>query len=215
MTTCTCGTGLAREYLCPRCRASTAGRLTRLPALYRLLEPELQPSASAPSYGRTSLVEAPMPVSCEVLTLRGPGGIVGVLEDWWAAMQASRAGSPPVISGTYEDRVQTAARRLVFHLDYIVDWEQAGSLATEIRHLDEAALAIVCPRDTTAQGTRIGPCPAATTIGTLCGATLRLMPGATTVTCPWCEVTYPPSSWTELRAWMDHDQEQEEVLLTG
>ncbi|MCP3758193.1 hypothetical protein [Streptomyces sp. TBY4] len=214
MNLCVCRTELTDGYLCARCRAATHGRLLRIPSLYRLLEPELQPTAAAPSYGRVRLVEAPMPVSAEVLTMRGPGGIVGVLEDWWAAMQASRAGSAPVISGTVEQRVGTAAGRLAFHLDFVVDWAEAGSLATEIRRLDERALAIVCPPDTREHGERLGPCPAETGTGAVCGAVLRYYRGSSPkkVTCPWCEVVYPPHSWADLKAWIDHD---EEVLLAG
>ncbi|MGP3686511.1 hypothetical protein ACTVZO_17695 [Streptomyces sp. IBSNAI002] len=149
-----------------------------------------------------------------VLTLRGPGGIVGVLEDWWAAMQASRVGSAPVITGTIEDRVTTAAARLGFHLDYIATWTMAGSLATEIRQLDEQALAIICPPDTREHGTRLGPCPAENPDGTVCGAVLRHYRSSTGITCPWCAVAYPPSTWADLKTWMDHD-EQQEVLLAG
>ncbi|MFD6874513.1 MULTISPECIES: hypothetical protein [unclassified Streptomyces] len=211
---CACRTALpAGDHLCSRCRAATAGRLRRIPALYRLLEPELQPSAAAPSYGRVRLVEAPMPVSSDVLTLRGPGGIVGVLEDWWSAMQASRAGSAPIIAGTIEQRVQTAAGRLAFHLDYVVTWPQGSALATEVRRLDEQALAIVCPPDTRERGVLLGPCPATTGQGDeVCGTELRYYRGNVHgVVCPWCRVVYPPSSWADLRAWIRHDQE--EVLL--
>ncbi|MGW2580820.1 hypothetical protein ACWCYZ_05685 [Streptomyces virginiae] len=215
MTTCICRRALAAdETLCHRCRAATLGRLRRMSALYRLLEPELQPSAGASSYGRVALVEAPLPVSLRVLTLRGPGGIVGVLEKWWAAMQASRCGSAPAISGTIEERVGTAASSLAFHLDYIVTWAQAGSLVTEIRQLDEEALAIVAPADTREHGKRLGPCPAETSTGTLCGAVLRYYRDYSpkTVTCPWCATVYPPDSWADLKAWMEHDQEEGELL---
>ncbi|MFZ3494605.1 hypothetical protein ACODT5_15500 [Streptomyces sp. 5.8] len=214
MTTCVCQTELTSGHLCSRCRAATAGRLTRIPALYRLLAAELQPAAGPASFGRVRLVEAPLPVSADVLTMRGPGGIVGVLEDWWTAMQASRAGSAPVISGTFEQRVSNAAARLAFHLDYIVDWAQAGSFATEIRQLDERALTIVCPPDTSERGERLGPCPAEYDDGSRCGAVLRYYRGNVHgVTCPWCAVVYPPASWADLRAWIDHDER--EVLLAG
>ncbi|WP_328739902.1 hypothetical protein OHA91_22880 [Streptomyces erythrochromogenes] len=216
---CVCRAALpADETLCPRCRAATSGRLRRLPALYRLLQHELQPAAGGPSYGRVRLVEAPLPVAADVLTLRGPGGIVGVLEDWWSAMQASRCGSAPVIAGTYNDRVTAAATRLAFHLDYVVTWDQGGQFAIEIRRLDERALAIVCPADTAERGTRLGPCPAENPDGTLCGAVLRHYRSSSAVTCPWCEVVYPPSSWAHLKEWIDHDRDQgheEAPLLAG
>jgi hypothetical protein len=222
MTTCVCRRELAAdETLCHRCRAATHGRLRRMSALYRLLEPELQPSAGAPTYGRVGLVEAPLPVSLRVLTLRGPGGIVGVLEGWWTKMQASRAGSAPAIRGTIEERVGTAAARLGFHLDYIATWTEGGTLATEIRRLDEQALEIVCPADTRERGERLGPCPAETSGGARCGAVLRYYRAYSpkTITCPWCTATYRPTDWADLKAWMDHDeqhdQEEEELLLAA
>lgn len=217
MNTCLCHAELHDGYLCTRCRSATAGRLRRLPALYRLLQPELQPAAAAPSYGRVGLVEAPLPVSSRVLTLRGPGGIVGILEDWWSAMQASRSGSAPVITGTYDDRAAAAAQRLIFHLDYVASWDQAPQFAAEIRRLDEEALDIVCPHDTRERGTRLGPCPAEHSDGTVCGAVLRhYRSSLRRVTCPWCGVVYPPDSWARLKAWIDHDREQEDQeLLAG
>lgn len=207
---CTCRTALAAgEHICPRCRSATAGRLRRLPVLYRLLQPELQPAAGAPSYGRVGLVEAPMPVSAHVLTLRGPGGIVSILEDWWAAMQASRCGSAPVIAGTYDERVIRAATQLTFHLDYVAEWEEGPQLARELRRLDETAMGIVCPHDTRERGTLLGPCPAEQVDGTVCGATLRhYRSSMRRVTCPWCSSVYPPHSWARLKAWIDHDREE-------
>ncbi|MFB7171102.1 hypothetical protein ACFCYM_09810 [Streptomyces sp. NPDC056254] len=210
MTICLCRTELPDGYLCARCRSATAGRLRRLPVLYRLLQPELQPAAGTPSYGRVRLVEAPMPARGLVLSLRGPGGIVSVLEDWWSAMQASRSGSAPVITGTYDERAIRAAKQLTFHLDYLAnDWDRGTQFAREIRSLDETAMDIVCPHDTRERGTRLGPCPAENVDGTVCGATLRhYRSSMRRVTCPWCNSVYPPHSWAHLKAWIDHDREE-------
>lgn len=214
MTLCVCRTELADGHLCDRCRAATAGRLTRVPALYRLLAAELQPAAGPASFGRVRLVEAPLPVSERVLTLRGPGGIVGVLEGWREAMQDARGWGAPAVSGDIETRVTRAARGLALNLDWIADsWPEAGTLAAELRHLDDQALAIVCPHDTRERGTRLGPCPAQDTAGTVCGTELRRYPSQRTITCSWCCAEYPPSSWADLKAWIDHDEQ--EVLLAG
>ncbi|WKV74239.1 hypothetical protein AW27_023645 [Streptomyces sp. PCS3-D2] len=207
MNVCLCRTELQDGHLCTRCRNATAGRLRRLPVLYRLLQPELQPAAGSPSYGRVRLVEAPMPAMGLVLSLRGPGGIVSVLEDWWSAMQASRCGSAPVITGTYDERAIRAAKQLTFHLDYVAEWEQGTQLAREIRSLDETAMDIVCPHDTLERGTLLGPCPAEQVDGTVCGATLRhYRSSMRRVTCPWCSSVYPMHSWARLKAWIDHDE---------
>ncbi|MCY0921858.1 MULTISPECIES: hypothetical protein [unclassified Streptomyces] len=219
MNLCLCGTELVDDtHLCPRCRAATSGRLRRLPVLYRLLRDELQPTASGPANfgGRVRHVEAPMPVSAHVLTLRGPGGIVGVLEQAWTAVQASYGGTAPRIAGSYDERVSTAADFLGRHLAYIVTWPKAAVLAAEIRQIDEAAMEIVCPRDTMERGTRLGPCPA--TIGDgVCGATLRHYAGQPGITCRWCAVVYPAAAWADLKTWMDEDAQpaREEVMATG
>lgn len=215
MTLCVCQTELESGHLCNRCRAATAGRLTRIPALYRLLAAELHPSVGGiATFGRVRLAEAPMPLSERVLTLRGPGGIVGILETWRAAMQASRKWGPPAVSGDIETRVRRAARGLDHNLDWIADeWPKAGAFATALRSLDDEALHIVCPTDTRDQGMRLGPCPAEGLTGTVCGATLRHYPGQKSVICRWCEHVYPSDSWARLKAWIDHDEQ--EVLLAG
>lgn len=219
MNTCACNVALESGHLCGRCRAATAGRLTRSHALYRLLAAELQPAAGGPaSFGRVRLAEAPLPVSERVLNLRGPGGMVGVLERWRETMQADRSWGAPAISGDIETRVARAARGLALNLDWIADsWPKAGQFATEVRDLDEEALAIVCPPDTDTleRGKRLGPCPAETGTGAVCGAVLRYyrVSSPRRVTCPWCEVVYPPHSWADLKAYIDHDER--EVLLAG
>ncbi|MFD3777332.1 hypothetical protein [Streptomyces sp. NPDC058612] len=218
MSTCVCHTPLDAGHLCARCRAATAGRLTRIPILYRLLEPALHPAAAPPSYGRVRLVEAPLPVSLRVLSLRGPGGIVGILEEWRCAMQAARGWGRPALAGSIESRVHRAARGLEQNLAWIADsWAQAGLLATVLRRLDDEVTGIVCPPDTLTfeRGTLLGPCPATTAPDTLCGATLRHY-RSTGVTCRWCGTAYPSESWMDLKTWMDEDeQDDREALLAG
>lgn len=210
-TVCVCRTELNGIRLCGRCRAATAGRLQRMPALYRLLAYSLELPAAPTAYGRVRLVEAPLPVSGPVLDLRGPGGMVGLLEDWRAGMHAEHVWAPPAVSGDIEARVGHAASSLLGNLYWIAsEWDQAPTFATEVRRLDEAALAIICPPDIPLErGERLGPCPAETSTGALCGAMLRYYRSSgTDVTCPWCHVVYPPDSWADLKAWIDHDEEE-------
>ncbi|NUP19049.1 MAG: hypothetical protein HOZ81_23750 [Streptomyces sp.] len=209
---CVCHTELTDgQHLCQRCRAATAGRLVRMHALYRLLAFELQPATNPPGIGRVRLSEAPLPLSLAVLDLRGPGGMVGVLEHWRAVMQADRRWGEPAISGTIEARVRSAARGLELNLDWIAgSWARAADFATGLRQLDEIVVGIVCPVDATDRGTRLGPCPAETPAG-LCGAILRYHRDAPAAVCPWCEVAYPPDSWADLKAWMDEDEHEEQL----
>src|SRR5690606_3727829 len=95
---------------------ATTDRLDRMPRLWQALEAFLAPSSGSPQYGRTRPCEAPLPVREQVLSLRGPGGIAGVLEDWRAAMQAARGWGQPVIPGSVERRVAAAARGLAINM---------------------------------------------------------------------------------------------------
>ena len=65
--------------LCTRCTSRLHARLTRLPALYEALAAWLPPASRRPEPVPRATAEAPLPVRQEVLDLRGPGGIVGIL----------------------------------------------------------------------------------------------------------------------------------------
>ncbi|MGW6395428.1 hypothetical protein ACWFR1_34170 [Streptomyces sp. NPDC055103] len=210
MTDCgMCETPVEHGYLCPGCTRSLADRLQRMPRLYNALEPFLAPSATRePSGGRTGHAEAPMPVSEPVLNLRGPGGIVGVLEDWRAALHAARRWAAPTPGVGITNRVALAAGALLHSTDWISTcWPEAGDLAHEIRDLERDIATITGARERPT-GLRLGHCPAEHADGTLCGATLRLQPGEQLVTCRWCTTTYPPATWTQLKQLIDHDTQQ-------
>jgi NMD protein affecting ribosome stability and mRNA decay len=44
--------------------------------------------------------------------------------------------------------------------------------------------------------------------GQLCGNTIRVTAGTTTVRCKRCGTNFPPDQWLNLRRWIDHDREQ-------
>lgn len=191
----------ARAYLCPGCTRATLERLDRMAPLYVALAAFLQPTARRPEFGSARPVEAPLPASEPVLNLRGPGGMVGVLEDWRSAMQADRGWGQPAISGDTGKRVATAARGLALNLEWIASsWPAAGTFAAEIRSLEGDVLSVIGPPED--RGTRMGNCPAAYD-GVICGAVLRLPPGGAVATCRWCGASYPPASWARLRLAQD------------
>ncbi|BAU83325.1 hypothetical protein SLA_2398 [Streptomyces laurentii] len=201
MTTCGhCDTALADRCLCPGCTRDLATRLRRMPLLYRALAGFLAPStARAPGGSRTSRAEAPLPVCERVLDLRGPGGIVGILEDWVTAMYRDRGQTASRVQGSVEQRVTRAASTLARNCPALAaEWPAIGDLARELQALerDIASITGIVGRP---RGQRLGPCPAQYDDGTLCGATLRLQPDTTVVTCRWCGTTYPPATWTDLR----------------
>lgn len=188
--------GDSEAYLCPGCTRATGERLDRMPTLYIVLAAFLAPAGRRPELGRTQGVEAPLPVSEPVLTLRGPGGIVGVLEDWRSAMQADRGWGAPAVTGTTEERVRAAARGLSLNLEWIASsWPTAGAFAEEIRDLERSVLSVVAPPE---QTRRLGNCVELLADGSQCGAVLRVAHGATEVRCAWCGAVWPPETWTTL-----------------
>ena len=192
-----CERHLEHGYLCPGCTLATAKRLERMPRMYEALAAFLQPGGRRPEMGRTRAVEATLPVSEPVFNLRGPGGIVGVLEDWRSAMQADRGWGQPAAGGTIERRILVAARALSINLDWIAAaWPMAGSFAEEIRDLAGSVASIVNPPE---PSWRLGRCPAVNG-GEVCGAVLRVPAGTAEVVCSWCGVHYPPESWADLKA---------------
>lgn len=208
MTDCgMCETPIEHGYLCPGCTRALADRLHRMLQLYAALQPFLTPgSTGSPDGPRSGRSEAPMPVVEHVLDLRGPGGLVGILEDWHAALQRDRGFAPPRPRGSIETRIRHAALALARNAPSLAaEWPAAGDLARETRDVERTIASITGAIDRP-RGQRIGPCPAQHDDGTLCGAVLRLQPGEQVVTCQWCRSTYPPASWRQLRELIDHDQ---------
>lgn len=195
ITTCgLCDHYLEHGYLCPGCTLATARRLDAAPRWYSALAAFLQPAATGPAIGTRSRVEAPLPLAEAPFSLRGPGGIVGVLEDWRAAMQADRGWGQPVIQHDIGRRIVTAARALSLNVEWIASsWPMAGAFAEEIRDLERSVRSIVAPTDPAERPVRMGPCPTVLDQDARCGAVLTRRPGEGTVTCRWCGSTWPPS----------------------
>lgn len=192
-----CERDLEHGYLCPGCALGTAQRLDRMPRLYEALAAFLQPSGRRPEFGRSRPAEAPLPISEPVFNLRGPGGMVGVLEDWRSAMQADRGWGEPAVEGSVERRIVVAARALAINLEWIAaSWPMAGAFAEEIRDVEWDVASIVNPPE---RSLRLGNCPAVYEDGVVCGAVLRVPAGTAKVECRWCGTAYPPETWLELR----------------
>jgi hypothetical protein len=149
--------------------------------------------------GRRILSHAPLPLVEEPFVLRGPGGIVGVLEDWQVALHCDRGWAPPTLAGDTETRIRHAASGLYRSLRWIAtEWPQAGQFAREIRDLHRGVTSITAPPER--PGVRMGNCPAIWD-GVLCGAVLRMERGESVIKCSWCEAEYPEALWGLLRDW--------------
>jgi hypothetical protein len=196
-------------YLCPGCTKATVVRLECLPGLYDGLLPFLAPSAAV-SQGRSGKGgPAPLPVREEILDLRGPGGMVGVVEDWLSAVRLERRMRHLAPAGSVEGRLKAAVSGLLANMPWIaVSWPSAGTFAEEIRDLANSVRSIIAPLDPAERGIRLGKCPAVDESGNICGAILTYRRGETVVTCPWCTCAFPPATWAGLKEFIDHDEKE-------
>ncbi|MEU9400580.1 hypothetical protein [Streptomyces sp. NPDC048242] len=199
--TCTlCKTRLEHGYLCPDCTRDTLDRLQGMAYRWKSLEEWLIPgrAGTAQYGGRVRRAEAPLPLTQEALDLRAGGGIVGVLEDWHAAVCDARSIPLPPRPAAIAARVRHAADRLAAHIHFIVLWEQAGQLAREIRALEARVLEVTDPGRDEDEPTALGRCVAELQDGTVCGARLYADMGRP-VQCTHCGCPYPPETWLALR----------------
>jgi hypothetical protein len=200
-----CGGPELEEYrLCSGCTRATLLRLRRMGRLYRALEMLLPPPSRPPrldSVGGSAAANAPMPIREELLNFRGPGGIVGTLEDWHVALAEDRGWGVPVVRGSIETRLKLAASRLAANIEWIAgSWPAAGFFAREIRDLEHGVLSMISPPER--DRVRMGKCPAMPG-GVLCGAVLHLPLGETVLRCSWCLASYPSGTWSALRTAQD------------
>lgn len=192
--------------LCAHCTTRLHATLSRMPDLHTALAAWLPPAARRPELGHAPAVEAPLPLREVVLDLRGPGGIVGVLEDWQAAVHDARGFTTPARTGSIPTRISNAAGQIQRNLTWIsLTWDQGPALATEIRRLESRALAVINPPD---RSIPIGACPTDLGDGAVCGATIRVTAGTTDVRCRRCGTGFPPDTWINLATWMNRDRQQ-------
>ncbi|MFJ4916083.1 hypothetical protein [Streptomyces sp. NPDC088726] len=197
----------AGGYLCLACTKATVVRLECLPDLYEGLLPFLAPSMAV-AQGRSGKGgPAPLPVHTEILDLRGPGGMVGVVEDHLAAVHQERGMRRLAPVGSVETRLKSAVAGLLASMPWIsVSWPEAGTFAGEIRDLTRSVRSIIAPEPAVDRGERLGNCPAMDSAGVLCGAVLWLPRGGKAVRCEWCDTRYPPYVWGQLKVWMAEDE---------
>jgi hypothetical protein len=162
--------------LCTGCTRTTLDHLYRLPRMWASLEAWLAPGAT--------------------------GGIVGVLEDWHAAVCEARGLPAPARAASLQRRITVAASGLYQQIHFIALWEHGGLLAKEVARLVDRVRAVVQPGralDEPPEPTLLGRCIATVDEdGTVCGH--RLYADMTRpVQCGLCLCVYPPDTWLALR----------------
>lgn len=193
------------SYLCVGCTKGTRVRLESMPTLYDGLALLLAPSGGVHTGRSAKPVYAPLPVSEEILDLRGQDGMVATLECWVDAIRAERSRPVAAHPGSPTGRVRRAAGELLGHLPWVaVSFPEAGLFAGELRELTRSISSVLRPPPVD-RGVRLGNCPAVFEDGVICGAVLRLVPGEKVVMCRWCRTSYPPAMWAGLKILIDHD----------
>jgi hypothetical protein len=206
-----CTTTETDDYLCAGCTVATADRLDAMPRRYEALAEFLHPGGRRPESGRTRPAEAPMPFVEPVASLRGPGGIVGVLEDWHGALRYVRGLPECAPVGSIARRVFVASRALGRHLEWIATrWDMAGQFAEEIQQLARAVDAFVDPEERAQQ---FGLCPRMLGMESVCGAVLLLYEGREAIECGRCGGSWPPSRWLDLAEAQQERQRAREMAV--
>ncbi|WP_241778553.1 hypothetical protein [Streptomyces sp. AcH 505] len=191
-------------YLCLGCVKDLRVRLESWPTLYTGLALFLAPGTGGGQGRGAKPAYGPMPVSEDILDLRGPGGLVGVAEGWVSAIRRDRRMTALAPQGGVEGRLGAAVAQLLGHLPWVaVSWPDAGAFAADVREVTRSVSSIFVPPPD--RGRRLGNCPALNNDGSLCGAVLRLHQGAKVSSCPWCGASWPPATWAQLKVWQDED----------
>lgn len=200
-----CEDPLDDGYLCVGCVKNTRVRLEAMPVLYDGLAALLAPAGGTSGIRAGKGGPPPLPVNEDILDRRSGGGMVAVLESWVDAIRHDRGRPEVPHPGSPAGRVTRAVGELLAHMPWVaVSWPEAGLFAGEIRELARSVSSVLQP-PAPDRGARLGNCPAAFEDGVICGAVLRLAPGARLVTCDWCGTTYPSGTWADLKILMDAD----------
>ncbi|MEU3355258.1 hypothetical protein [Streptomyces sp. NPDC037389] len=175
------------RYACRPCERRIRDHLAQLPALVQDLHGLLMPGArtDAPAYRTRTCAEPPAPINLSVLdTITA---VTVTLDSWLRDWHEQLAWDAP----TYrKDPLGEAASALRLNVPWAVERHPAvAEFATEI---GEAHRTVAGLLDPATRARRIGYCPASVEDDERhsCGAALRYVPGATTVTCSWCRTTW-------------------------
>lgn len=197
MTGCVrCGY-LGSSRLCQGCTQAVDDRLAEMPGLYARLGSFLAPGSGTggPSVKR---VEAPLPARLGPLSLRGAGGIVGVLAAWESDWRDALCWSPSPPRGRIENAVEEHVKFLRNNLLWCVD--QHPALDEFTREIAELYATCRTEIEGPSDVRPIGYCPTILDDDAPCGARLFANPYALSIRCRYCGTSWEGSAWLTLAA---------------
>ena len=186
------------------CETRAGEQIRELGALYGRLASVLAHGAAPCGGGRvTASKTAPLAVTLQPLSLRGPGGIVGepqVIEDAW---RKALGWTVAAWRGSLEETLPHVIKFLGNNIGWACDAyeEVPEDLRVVSRLHGQVTSAITGERDVRVP---IGCCPIIIdeTADELCGAKIRMSPWAPTIRCTTCGTTWGKENWLRLGAAM-------------
>ncbi|MEU5424217.1 hypothetical protein AB0H73_01220 [Streptomyces olivoreticuli] len=175
------------RYACRPCERRITDQLGQLPDLIRDLHGLLTPGSGRAPHGLrvSASTEPPAPLRLDVLDRITAA--TAALDSWLADWHDRLQWAAPVYRS---DPLTEAATALRANVPWAVEHHPAvDDFAREISELHSGVTGLVDPAT---RARRIGHCPAPAPDDATqaCGAVLRYVPGAVTVTCRWCRTTW-------------------------
>ncbi|MEW2575357.1 hypothetical protein [Streptomyces syringium] len=174
------------RYACRPCERRITEHLVQLPALVQDLHRLLIPGAhsSVGGYRARPGSKAAAPINLHVLDVITSA--TATLDSWLRDWHERLSWDAPAYRN---DPLTEAATALRANLPWAVEQHPAVfEFAAEVAELYRTATGLLDPAK---RARPIGHCPAPAADGRhACGAVLRYVPGATTVTCRWCRTTW-------------------------
>jgi hypothetical protein len=184
--------------ICVLCQSLADDQLAALPVFYTRLEGVLEPGSGGSDRVSGSKLP-PLPARLGPLSLRGPGGIVGVLTAWEDDWRSWLGWSARPFRGSVE---QTVGGAVVFLRNNWL-WASAEHPSPDVFAADVRALTAACRSELEPRGNarRIGLCPTVVDEGR-CGVELWADPYAPEIRCWRCRTTWGRDRWLNLASAM-------------
>ncbi|MEV4739808.1 hypothetical protein [Streptomyces sp. NPDC049555] len=174
------------RYVCRPCEQRITNHLAQLPGLVRDLHGLVLPGrhTGEPTYRNRVGMTPAAPLRLDVLDVITT--VTATLDSWLRDWHEHLSWDAPAYR---TDPLTEAAAALCTNTPWAVERHPAvAEFATEVAELHRTVTGLLDPAK---RARRIGHCPAPGVDGQQsCGAVLRYVPGATTITCSWCRTTW-------------------------